>query len=270
MKYIKFPAITALFILFSLSSLRAQECTFNGYNDGPLHAQQGWWSDRQDVSAGNFIVVDHLGITQTMGDKALVISGAENYMKIYRNKSAVTWRPGDTAVFQMDFQIGLNGGHVDEAKNGIAILFGEQSLNVSNRWVYSLGISPTGDWLIRGNLPHWENVPKLPAETFVVRPAEGSSAVSSWYHMKLTALKDTTPNVFKVNLTLSDSDGNVVLKHAFKDAALEGDKASLWRGDHLLYGFSAKDDINGLVCVDNVNLSVIEGERKVTSLKDLL
>jgi len=37
-------------IMFSFSPLMSEECTFNGFNDGPLHQQQGWWLDKKDSS----------------------------------------------------------------------------------------------------------------------------------------------------------------------------------------------------------------------------
>ncbi|MDZ8118876.1 hypothetical protein [Pontiella agarivorans] len=253
-----------------LPIVHAEECTFNGFNDGPLHGQQGWWVDRKDAAMGNFMVIDHLGITQTMGDKALVISGSDHFMKVYRNKNAVTWKPGDTAVFEMDFQIGLNGGHIDKTKNGIAMLFGGPKFKTENRWVIGIGINPDGKWMIRGSAPHWENLPPLPAETFVSRPPEGSSAVSPWYHLKFTTVKDQTRGVFRSTLQITDFDGKTVVKHNFKTDPLEGEKSTLWDTETLNVAFSAKDDINGLVCVDNVNLTSIKGDRKVTGLKDLL
>lgn len=267
MKYMGWITAGAMVLL---PNVHAEECTFNGFNDGPLHGQQGWWVDRKDAAAENFTVIDHLGITQTMGDKALVISGSDNFMKVYRNKNAVTWKPSDTAVFEMDFQIGLNGGHVDSVKNGVAMLFGGPKFKTENRWMLSIGISPDGKWLIRGSAPHWENLPALPAETFVVRPPEGSSAVSSWYHLKFTAVKEQTRGMFHSHLLITDSDGNTVVNHDFKAGPVEGPRSTLWDTESFNVAFSAKDDINGLVCLDNVNLTSIKGERKVTGLKDLL
>lgn len=265
-RWMIYGAISATLVFAAV----AEECTFNGFNDGPLHEQQGWWVDRKDKGTENFIIVDHLGITQTMGDKALVISGANDFMKIYRNKNAVTWKPADTAIFEMDFQIGLNGGHVAEAKNGIAILMGDPSFSTENRWVLSIGIAPDGKWLIRGNAPHWENLPQMPPETFLARPVEGSSDVSSWYHLKFTAQKDQTQHVFRTNLLITNTDGETIVDYDFKDEPITGQKASLWDAESFNIAFSAKDDINGLVCIDNVNVTQIQGERKVTGLQDML
>ncbi|QBG48925.1 hypothetical protein EGM51_16515 [Verrucomicrobia bacterium S94] len=254
----------------SLMNLQAEECTFNGYDEGPLHQQQGWWVDRKDIGTKNFIVMDQLGITQTIGDKALIISGSENFMKITRKKNMVTWKPDDTAVFELDFQFGLNGGNVDKPKNGLSMLFGDPKFRTESRWLLNIGINPDGKWMIRGNAPHWENLPPLPPETFVARPEEGMSAVSPWFHLKFTTKKEKARGIFRSNLLITDADGNTVLNHDFKDAPIEGDKGTLWDLETFSFAFSAKDDINGLVCIDNVNLTSIKGERKVTGLKDLL
>ena len=266
MKFLIGRPLSVYFSMLSVSLCIAQTYTFDDLTDGPLHGQHGWVCDKADAAMANFSVVDRLGTTNQKGDKALMIHGSESYMKILRDENIRPWKPGDTAVFDVDFQFGLNEGHVEEARNGLAVILGGPTLHVENRWVMSIGITPAGDWVLRGNAPHWENFAKLPAETFVARPSGESSASSDWYHMKITAKKERTPNTFNVSLMIMDAAGETVLEHHFKDEPIEGAKATLWSEESMNIAFSAKDDINGMVCVDNVVFSVIDGNSQMVGL----
>jgi len=242
---------------------------FNALEDGPLAGQSDWWSDRPEMSTNAFRVMDYLGITQAPADKALVISKADQYVKVVR-KDAVRWIPGSTFTFEMDFQVGLSHDHVESAQNGFAIMLGDKKLKQGTRWVVSLGITPEGKWVVRGNAPNWENLKALPPDTFVERPAAGESAISDWFHLRISSTKTTTQNVFKTELQITDMSGRVVLQHAFSEDPVTDAMAELWEQETVSAGLSAKDDINGLVCVDNVTLTSDSGPKIAKKLGDLL
>lgn len=249
-------AVTACLTTISTVVYGQSYIDFNSLNDGAILNQPGWWSDHPENGSDAFLVMDEQGVTHAPGDKALIISSADTYVKIVKDE-AVSWEPGETFIYELDFQIGLSRGDVESAQNGLAVMLGNRSLIKESRWVISIGINPEGKWLVRGNAPHWENIQPLPPETFVARPAEGESAVSQWYHLKITSIKSTTPNTFKTQLMITDMDGGVILQHTYKEDPVEGEMTDLWNQPTISTGFSARDNINGLVCIDNISLASV-------------
>ena len=256
MKSICLCFVVASVLTGSVASAATQfEYDFAGYVENPVEGQLGWniYPKVKDSSACS--IVDEVGLTEVVGDKALVILPAKSEIRCVSGDS-VRWMPGKTLNFEFDFKVAVNPGEPLSIRPVMEVLVGNSLLSEKSRWNVRLDALPGGDWLLTGSLPDFGSK-KIYAENFMIRMGDEVS-ISNWFHFTLVIKKLNDPDAFESQVKISDNEGNTVAFVEFTDNTKNKVSASMWNLSRLHVGFNAAVNQYGLASVDNMKVSVTE------------
>ncbi|VGO22823.1 hypothetical protein [Pontiella sulfatireligans] len=228
----------------------AVEYNFNDYNEGPLDGQFGWnvYKNVKDSSA--FSVMDAVGRTDALGDKALVLQAPEVELRSVSGEP-VRWMPGETLKVEFDFKVAITSVELVKNRPVLSVLIGDAALADKSRWEVRLEAQTNGNWRLVGDLPDWAAV-EIPAQDIVARPTGDDVAISDWFRFVLTIKKGGEPDLFESTAEIKTAAGKVIATQKFTDETKDKRTASIWNSPRVSLGFKAPRDQLGLSVIDNI------------------
>ena len=227
---------------------------FNNFSEGLINGQNGWKTYRHTPGNAAVSVFDEIGLSDEIGDKALVIQLSDEVSRVV-GADGLRWMPGQTWSMDFDFRIGITGQELAGNKPVLTVFIGDAYLSEKARWEIRLEAAPDGTWTLSGGLPKWKAVTGIVDETVLERPDEDRAAISDWMHFTVITTKLDTPDSFESYVEIRNSADQIIAQLSFHDTLSDRQTAAMWDLSRLYCGFNAPRRQLGLVCIDNIELT---------------
>lgn len=251
------PVLTT-FVALALSSVAepAFKCNFNVYKDGPIDGQFDWDVYEKTADSSGLSIINELGCSEVNGDRALVLKESSVPIRCVMGEP-VRWLPGHTLTMEFDFKVAAPPTSVFHTKPVMTIFVGNSLLSAKSRFAVRLEALPKGDWQLSGEMPD-EATKKLYGENFLIR-SKNDVSISEWYRFSIVINKLSEPDSFETTVEVRDPEtGKVVTSLRFEDYKKDKVAKSMWDTIRAHVGFSVSREQYGVVCVDNLEVSVSE------------
>jgi len=250
MKWIVFQVA----VMFAGMAMAAPEVAhdFNSLYNGPIDGQLGWnvYDKIRDTSA--LSVVDELGTTEEVSDKALIIKASEKPIRCVIDKP-VRWETGLTLYVEFDFRLTVPSRVVAQDTPAMVFYVGNPLLNEQARWEVRIDAKANDAWDLTAAMPV-EAHQEIPAFKLLVR-SDKEDAVSDWFHCVVEIKKMPVPDTFKTSVKITDQNNKLIAEVSCSGSSDDEVTKSMWNMTRLYAGFGAPSDLLGLACIDNLTMS---------------